>query len=196
KAAVAIEIGSEGGAEGDAVIGSGGLDEDVVNDAGGEDFAVGFGVERDAAGEAEIARAGFFESEADDAEHGGFAGVLNGECNVFVAIVDFGFGSAGRAEAGNDGSEASAVAQEMLGVDTVRIGRGVDEETEVHAGFAVGSEAHDLPLIAEGNEAEILGEDGVEESEGIGPVDGEERFEAAVAAVPEGSGFPGAAAVE
>src|SRR5581483_7390980 len=95
KAAVAIEIGSESGAEGGAVIGSGGLDEDAVNDAGGENLAVGFGVEGDAAGEAEIARAGFFESEADDAEHGGFAGVLNGERNVFVAIVDFGFGSAG-----------------------------------------------------------------------------------------------------
>ena len=196
EALAAIEIGSESGAEGYAIIGSGGLNEKILDDAGSEDFAVGFGIEGDASGKTQIAAARFFESEADDAHHRGFAQILNREGDILVAVINVAFGDTRRAERGRPARKgAAAIAHQQIRVDLVGRRFGLKERAEIHAGFTVGSEAHDFPLVGVGSEAEEFGEAGIEEAEGIGPVDGLEMLDAAFAAAPDGGGFPGAAAV-
>src|SRR5208283_46622 len=55
EALAAIEIGGESSAEGHAIIGSGGLNEKIIDNAGGKDFAVGFRIESHPPGKTQIA---------------------------------------------------------------------------------------------------------------------------------------------
>src|SRR4029453_10498363 len=63
-------VGADGGANRGAVVSGGRLDEDVVDDAGREQAAVGFRVHRHAAGKAQIAAAGQAHALAHDFEDG------------------------------------------------------------------------------------------------------------------------------
>ena len=82
---------SERGAKSNTIIRSGGLNEDIINDAGGHDFSVGFGIERHAAGEAEILAVRFLQCHAHHIQHRGFAHILDRIGDVFVKIGDVAF---------------------------------------------------------------------------------------------------------
>ena len=86
-----VEERRERGAERDAIIGSGRLHENIVDDARRSDFAVGFRIERHAARETEILAAGFLQGQAHHVHHRGFAQVLHGVGDVLMKIVDLAF---------------------------------------------------------------------------------------------------------
>ena len=197
KFSVVIEHGSERRAQADAVVTGSGLNEDAVYQAGGENLAVGLGIERDAAGEAKIAAAGLRDGCARESDHGLLAHILHGEGHVLVARVDFGFRNAAGAEARFDAGDRRGIfAEQAMGIHAVGIVVRDYEIAQVDSGLAVGREAHDLPFVAVRSEAEVVGELRVKKAERIGPRNGPEMFEAAIAAAPERGGFPGAASIE
>ena len=197
KFSAVIEHGRERRAEANAVVTGGRLDEDAVHDAGGENFAVGFGIERDAAGEAQIAAAGLRDSRARERHHGLLAHVLHGESHVFVARVNFGFGNAAGSEARFDsGDRRGILAEQAMRIHAVRIVVRDDEIAQIDSRLAVRREAHHFPFVAVRSEAEIVRELRVEKAERIRPGNGPDVFEAAVVAAPERSGFPRAAPIE
>ena len=67
---------------------------------------------------------------------------------------------------------------------------------EVDPRLAVGGEAHDLPLVGVGLEAEMLRHLGVEEPQRVGPGNRRQVLDPPAAAGPEGGRLPGAAAVQ
>ncbi len=71
----------------------------------------------------------------------------------------------------------------------------INEGRQVGARLPVRSETHDLPFIAVGLKPEKLSETAVKESDGVRKGNRQEVFEPAVAPVPKGRGFPGAAPV-
>ena len=195
--AVVIEHGSESRAEANAVVTGGGLDEDAIHHARGENLAVGFGIEGDAAGEAEIAAAGLGDGRAREGHHRLLAHILHGEGHVFVARVNIGFRNAAGAEAGFDaGNRRGILAEQAMRIHAIRIVVRDDEIAQIDSRLAVRREAHDFPFVAVRSEAEIVRELRVEKAERIGPRNRPDMFEAAIAAAPERGGFPGAASIE
>ena len=124
----AIQVRSERCAQRNAVVGSRGLHEKVVDQPGRRDFSVGFRIQRHAAGHAEIARAGFLHRHAHHAHHGEFAGFLHGEGDIFVALVDFTFGNSRRTQQPDYfGKRIITTRVQSSGVHTIRIGLRIDE---------------------------------------------------------------------
>jgi hypothetical protein len=67
-----------------------------------------------------------------------------------------------------------AVVTEVAEVEAIgAVGPNVDDLAHLgkEGGLAVGGEAHDFVLVAEMGEAEVLGEGGVEDAEGMGEID-------------------------
>lgn len=168
----------------------------MIDDAGGHDFAIGFGIQRDAASETKILGFCFFQGQAHNVQHGVFTQVLYGISDIFVQVADIAFRLTRRAQCfGPTGIGIAARSMEKFGVRLVRRSTKIEERAEVDARLSVWRKAHDFPLVGVGDEAEEGGERGVEESERIGPVDGEDGINATVCAMPNGSGFPCAAAI-
>ncbi len=169
----------------------------MIHHAGRENFAIGFGVERDSTGETKIAATGLRDGRARQSHHGLLARVLHGEGHVLVARVNFGFRNAAGAEARFDARNRRGIlAQQAMRIHAIRIVVRHDEFAEVDSRLAVGREAHDFPFVAIRSEAEIMRELRVEKAERIGPRNRPDMFETAVASAPERSGFPSAASIE
>ena len=125
-----IEIRSQRCAEANTVVSGCRLDEKLINEAGNENLAVGFGIERNAACEAEISAIRFGDGGAHESEHGWLAGILHGMGDILVAIANFGFRDARRAQQFFDACGRSGVAaKEARGIDAIRIVIRIDEAT-------------------------------------------------------------------
>ena len=122
QSAIAIEVRREGGAECDSIVGRRGLDEDFVDRAGCNDFAVGFGIEGNTAGETEIFRSGFCKGHLHHGHHGCFAGFLHRKGDILVTVGNFGFRLARRTEQRCEVRELGTVTDKALscGLDTAR----------------------------------------------------------------------------
>src|SRR5262245_10138164 len=88
---------TQGDAQCTTRITGGWLNPNLIEHPISQDATVSDTVERDAAGEAQVAHAGFASCEAAHLEHDFFGDVLNRPREVHFALRQLGFGLAGRA---------------------------------------------------------------------------------------------------
>ncbi len=172
------EARPERGAERGAVIAGGGLDIDVVEEAGLQEAAVGGAVEGDAAGHGELAEAGLAAEVTADVEHDFVEAFLESGGDVTmivggVAVRDAGgdqvlFEVAAGGAVGfavealiveaKDGNFDQAVVEEL---------DGLLEKVTIAGGIAVGREAHDLVFVRVEVEAKVQCDDGIEDADRV-----------------------------
>jgi hypothetical protein len=111
-------------------------------------------------------------------------------------ICDFGLWDTRLAEKRNDRSEARAAIKKKSRMNSVWVGNRVDERLKLDTRMAIRREANDFPFVTIRNETEKLRESGEEEAKRIGEVDCDDGIEASIAAVPDRSSFPSAAAID
>src|SRR5207247_6480463 len=85
-------VGADSGTDGGAVVGGRGLDEDVVDHAGGQQPTVGFGIHRHAASQAHVAAASQSNALADQLKDRALQLVLDGRGQVAHLFGDLDLG--------------------------------------------------------------------------------------------------------
>ena len=196
KALAIIEKRGEGCAKGDAIVGSSRLDEEIIDDARSDEFAIGFGIESDTAGEAKIVaavfswrgeqRSSWLVRTGPERRRRYFCGDRRCHFRERAARREWKAIRRNRQRCRCQSGDECSLCREFCEIE---------KRAKVDAGLSIRREAHHFPFIGVRREAEEFGEARIKQAKRIGPVDGLNVFDTTIAAAPDGGGFPSAAAV-
>ena len=200
-----------GGADRSARVTRRRLNPQVVENAAREDLAVGHAVQRDAAGQHEVAAAGGRARRARQPQHDVLGDLLDGERQIHVPLRQFHVGSAPwhpeqplprrlvhHAQPGGELEVRHVEDERSVGPHVHELaGDGVGKAADAGAaGVPVRRQAHQLVLAAVDREAKVVGEGGVEEPDRVREVQLAQDLHLAPAAPADRRGRPLADAVD
>ena len=184
-------------AQSNAVVAGHGLHIHIVEEAGAEEFAVGRAVERDSAGESNTPQSGLSSKVFADMHHHPLQALLQRGGHVFMRGVDRLIGRATRnqifVEVGARGGVSFALFAGLIQLEhgnadgaIVLEFHGLLKEGAEARRIAVRREAHDFVFVGVEIEAEMEGDERVENADGIVGADGAQLFHLAVVKVVDG----------